>query len=83
MLPEWSGTNAFCIILVARLLCMLDTVAQLESAPRMVWNQCFLHYPGYAADPCWAPPRNWEMLPEWSVANGFRIIIYKLSINFL
>ena len=55
MLPEWSGTNAFCTILVARPLGMLSTVAPPESAPRMVWDQCFLHYPGSAADPCWAP----------------------------
>ena len=33
-------------------------------------------------DPCWAPPRNWEMLPEWSVANGFRIISFKLFLNY-
>ena len=34
----------------------------------------------FLMDPCWAPPRNWEMLPEWSVANGFRPFTFLLIL---
>ena len=57
VLPEWCGTNAFCTILGKVLpvaLRHLQSHPEPESAPRMTWDQCFLHYPAKGTSGCTA-----------------------------
>ena len=58
VLPEWSGTNAFCTILgKAPPVALRNGTEELGSAPGMVWDQCFLHYPGKGTRGCTAEPK--------------------------